>query len=131
VIGGSEDLELVLDLRKVVTGVCVKTLHLDREGHEIVDDLLDDISDTVAPWAVVDWWVEDDISVLQVDPDVEDREQLVVSVVRYTDLVGKVAHGGADTLSDSPDDQAVDVVDVRDPGRGFSVRFDVLEGILE
>jgi len=44
----SEKLELVLDLNEVITSVDVKTWHLDGNGNEVVNDLVDDVDDSCA-----------------------------------------------------------------------------------
>lgn len=48
ILHGSEQLELILYLDQVVTSVGVKSWHLNGDGDEVIQDLLDDISDSVA-----------------------------------------------------------------------------------
>jgi hypothetical protein len=103
---------------------------LDRERHKVVYNFLNDIPDTITFLAIVNWWVKDDISVLQIYPDIEDWQQLVVLVIWNTNLIGKEAHRRADTLGDTSNNEAVNVVDVRHPGRGLSVWLDMLKGVL-
>jgi hypothetical protein len=47
ILHGSEQLELILDLNQVVTSVGVKSWHLNGDGDEVIQDLLNDISDSV------------------------------------------------------------------------------------
>jgi len=63
-VGGSENGELILNFWKVITTVGIESWHLDGERNEIIDNFLDDISDTVCFWGIIDWWVENDISIL-------------------------------------------------------------------
>lgn len=55
----------------------------------------------------------------------------MVLVVRNADLIREVSHRGADTGSDSSNNQTVDIINVGDPSMGLSVWLDVLEGVFE
>jgi hypothetical protein len=44
---GSIELELILDLNQVITLASVKTRDLDRNRNEVINDTLDDITDTI------------------------------------------------------------------------------------
>lgn len=137
--GCSEDLELVLHFWQVVSRSGIKTLHLDSKRNEIIDNLLDDISDTVLLWAEVNWWVKNDITdfstvdlhFLQVNPDIEYRQKPVMFVVRDANLVSKVAHRRTNTFCYSPDDKTVHIVNVREPCCRLLVWFNVLERIFQ
>ena len=101
ILHGTEQVELVLDLNQVVTRVGVKSWHLNRNGDEVVQNLLDDISNSVSLGLTGDWWIEDHLSISQVDLDVEHWGKQVVLVVGDGDLVGQESHGGLDSFSDT------------------------------
>ena len=94
----TEELELVLDLYEVVTRPGVDTPRdLNGNRDEIVDNLLEDISDTAVLRVGLDGWVEDDgplavVKVLEVDSDLKDWWVTVNGVVSDVDLVCKVSH---------------------------------------
>jgi hypothetical protein len=112
----SEEIELILDLNQVITGVRVETGHHDRDGNEIVHDVLENVSDTASSGVAANGWVEDDLTVSQVDLDVEHWWEVVLPVVSNADLVGQECHGGNDTLGDTLNDESVDVINVGEPG---------------
>jgi len=93
------ELELILDLNKIVTcsGINTAWLDLNGDGDEVVNDLLEDVPDTVLADVAVDGWVEHDCSlavleVLKVHSDFEDWRVAVDLVVLDVDLIGEVLH---------------------------------------
>jgi len=58
----------------------------------VLNNHVDDVTDTVLSFVGLDRWVELDSTVLKGDLDVEDRGKLVVLVVLDVDLLGKVSH---------------------------------------
>jgi hypothetical protein len=131
ILHGSEQLELIFDLNQVVTRVGVNSWHLDRDGDEIIQDLLDDISDASSLGTAFDRWVKNNFSVSKVNLDVEHWWEKMVLVVRNTDLVSKVLHRGLNGFCDSSNDQAIDVVLVRQPSMGLLVWLDMISSVLQ
>jgi hypothetical protein len=122
---------LIFNFRQVITLVSVKSGNGDRDRDEVINYFLDDISNTISFGVVVDWWIENDSSISQVNSNIENWKQLVVLVVGDTDLISEVLHGGTNTFSDSLDYQTVHIVNIRDPSWGFLVWLDVLKGIFK
>jgi hypothetical protein len=53
------------------------------------------------------------------------------SIVPDVDLISKVFHRASDTFSDALDHEAIDIVNVRQPGLCFLVWLDLLLGNFE
>ena len=56
--------ELIFDLNQVITALCVESYHQPRDRNEIINDLLQDIFDSVLLLVGCDSWVKDDLSIL-------------------------------------------------------------------
>lgn len=127
----SEKLELILDFDQIVTAIGIKTVHHDSNGNEIVHNVLENISDTASFGVASNGWVEDDLTVSQVDFDVEHWwNHWVLFVVSNADLVGQVGHGGNDTFGNTFNDETIDIIDVSNPSSRFFVWLDVLSSIF-
>ena len=48
ILHSTKEIELILNLNQVVTRVGVKSWHLNRDRDEVVQNLLDDVSDSIA-----------------------------------------------------------------------------------
>lgn len=114
---GTEKLELILDLNQIITVTGVEARHLDGKGDEVVGNLHDDVTDSVASVAGLNGRLKLNITVAEINLNVEHGWELIVLVVLDADLVRKVAHGALDTLGDTLNNEAVAVIDVSDPGK--------------
>jgi len=115
-LSGTEKLELILDFNQVITSVGINTSDRAGKRNEILDNLVDNISDTVFARVALNAWVEDDFTVLETDFNVKHGLESMMTVVRDTDLVREELHGGVDTSGDTLNNQSVDVVLVLEPG---------------
>lgn len=92
----TEEGELILDLDKEissnVTSGRVKSIDLDSNGDEIIHNTLDKIFDTSFLAVRLNGWIKDNISIKEVDLDIEHWWELMVSIVVNVDLVGKIFH---------------------------------------
>jgi len=131
VLHGTEELELILDLNQVITRIGVQSWHLDANRDKVVQDFLDDISNTILSAVGLNSWVKDDISISQVNLDVEHWWKSLMFVVGDADLVGKVVHGSLNSLSHTFDNQSVDIVLVRQPSGRFFVWLDVISSVFK
>ena len=103
---------MIFDFRQVITLVGVESGDRDGDRDEIINYLLDNIPDTRSFVSVVNWWIENNCSISQVNSDVENWKQLMVLVVSDTDLISEVLHGGTDTFSDTLNNQTVHIVNI-------------------
>lgn len=76
---------------------------------------VDDIADAVLVLIASNRWLERHITVRKGHLDVKDWSQHVLLVVGDADLLGKVRHRRVNRISDSLDDESIDVVDVALP----------------
>jgi hypothetical protein len=95
---GTIELELIFDFNKIITSSGIDTAwNLDGNRNEVINELLEDISDTILACVRLDCGVEDDSSlavleVFQVNSNLKDWWIAVDSVVLDVDLVSKVFH---------------------------------------
>lgn len=97
---------------------------------EVFNDLIDDVFDTVLSGVGSNSWVKADVSVSQVNSDVEHWEQLVMLIVVDVDLVSQEVHGSLNTDGNTLNDETINVVNVSQPGVRFLVWSDVVNSIL-
>ncbi len=79
------------------------------------DNHVNDVSDTVLAAVAADRWFELYDSVFEEHFDIKDRGEIVLLIILDVNLLGKVSHGGVDSLSDSFDDVSIDVAEVSWP----------------
>jgi hypothetical protein len=112
---GTEEDELILDLNKEITtslGLEIKSGNKDRDHDEVINNLLDNVSDTILSSVALDRRSEADITFLKVNLDVEHSGIVVVSIVLDVDLISQVQHGGVDTIGNTLNDKRVQVVNI-------------------
>lgn len=65
-VGGTKDLELIFNFRQVITAqiIFINSINLNGKRDKIINNLLNDVSDTISFWSVIDWWIKDDVSIL-------------------------------------------------------------------
>jgi hypothetical protein len=111
----TEQHELVFDLDEEITSrieASVQSRNESSDRDEVIDNLLEDVADTVLALIALDRRIKLDLPVSQVQLDVEHWRITLELVHLDTDLVSQELHGGVDTPSDAFDDQRVQVVDI-------------------
>lgn len=65
-VGCTKDLELIFNFRQVITAqiIFINSINLNGKRDKIINNLLNDVSDTISFWSVIDWWIKDDVSIL-------------------------------------------------------------------
>jgi hypothetical protein len=122
--------ELILDFVQEITVGGVKTGHLGGQGDEILNNLVDDVTDTVLALIAHNGGFKEHVVALEVHLDVEDGLEAVVLIVLDGELLQEVLHRAVDTFSDAVDDEAVEVVDVLAPCAGSLVGTDGFHGVF-
>jgi hypothetical protein len=112
----SHEQELILDFVQEITISGVKTRHLGSKRDEVLNNLVDDVTNTVLTVVANNGWLKEHVVSLKVDLDVEDGLKTVVLVVFNGELVEQVLHRAVDTFSDTGDYETVKIVDVASPG---------------
>jgi hypothetical protein len=112
----SHEQELVLDFVQEITVSGIKTRHLGGKRDEVLNNLVDDVTNTVLTVVANNGWLKEHVVSLKVDLDVEDGLKTVVLVVFNGELVEQVLHRAVDTFSDTGDYETVKIVDVASPG---------------
>ena len=79
------------------------------------DNHINDVSDTIFAAIAADRWFELYDSVLEEHFDIKNRGEVILLIILDVNLLGKVFHGGVDSLSDPFDDVSIDVAEVSWP----------------
>jgi len=106
---GSVDNVLILDLNKVITYSSIKSWNLNSKRNEIINNSLEDVSETILFTVAANTWIKDNFSIDQVNSDIKDWWIAMMSVVWNTDLVRQEAHGFGDTNSYTLNDKRVNI----------------------
>lgn len=96
----------------------------------MLDNQINDVANTVLALVAANGRVELNLTVLQGDFDIKDGGKAVLHIVLVGDLFSKVGHGGIDTVSNSFNDQAIDVIDVALPLLTLLIGTNIIGGVL-
>lgn len=100
---------LIFDLYQVITLSSINSNNLNGKRNEIINNTLENVLDTITFSVASDGWVKDDFSINQIDSNIENWLETMVFVVWNTDLISEIAHGFYNTISDTVNDQGVNI----------------------